>query len=201
MANASTATRILDTAQLLVQTRGYNGFSFTDVATTVGIKDASVHYHFPSKADLGCALTRRYRERFAQRLAAIDAANLDAVRKLERYVALYRDVVGADGRVCLCGALSGEFLTLPEIVQDEVRAFFHENEAWLAHTLEVGQAAGEVSFTGAAQLEAQTLLGGLEGGMLLARSFGDPTRFELVALRLLAALSPIFPASSTEQSA
>ena len=188
MANVSTATRILDTAQHLVQTRGYHGFSFTDVATVIGIKDASIHYHFPSKADLGQALTRRYRERFAQHLTAIDSADLSASRKLERYVAIYREVIGTDGRICLCGALSGEFLTLPERVQTEVRAFFQENEVWLTQLLEQGRSAGDVTFTGPALLEAQALLSGLEGAMLLARSLGDSTRFEPLALRYLEAL-------------
>ncbi|MEM6465574.1 MAG: helix-turn-helix domain-containing protein, partial [Pseudomonadota bacterium] len=59
---------ILDVTERLIRAHGYSGFSFRDVATEVGIKSASVHYHFPTKPDLAAAVARRYRERFAKAL-------------------------------------------------------------------------------------------------------------------------------------
>lgn len=188
MARTATATRILDIAQRLVQLRGFNAFSFTDVAQELGLKDASIHYHFANKATLGRAVVKRYREHFAGQLLLISSTKLGPAQQLERYVQLYRDVVGQDGRICLCGVLASELLTLPREVQEEVRAFFCENEAWLAQVLQAGREADELHFVGPAEVEAQAFLASLEGAMLLARSHGDPTRFEPIALRSLAAL-------------
>ena len=75
-ASPSTATRILDVAEGLAQTRGFNGFSYADIAAEIGITKASLHYHFPSKADLGRALVRRYTERFMDALDAIEASDV-----------------------------------------------------------------------------------------------------------------------------
>src|SRR5204862_4471611 len=92
-ADADTATRILDVAERLVQIRGFNGFSYADVATELGITKASLHYHFPGKAELGQALIARYAERFTTSLGRIDHDEPDARAKLESYAALYADVL------------------------------------------------------------------------------------------------------------
>src|SRR4051812_29977106 len=92
-APSSTADRVLDVAERLVQRRGYNGFSYADIATEVGIKAASLHYHFPTKADLGRALVVRYTQAFGSALAAIQALDASALEQLERYVRIFRDVL------------------------------------------------------------------------------------------------------------
>ena len=46
-----TAQRILDIAERLVQTRGFNGFSYADIAGALAVTKASLHYHFPTKAE------------------------------------------------------------------------------------------------------------------------------------------------------
>src|SRR5215204_4399840 len=97
-----TASRILDEAERLAQTRGYNGLSYADVAAVVGTSKAALHYHFPSKADLGRALIERYTERFSAALAEIAASGAAPPERLQRYARLYADVVKQD-RLCLCG--------------------------------------------------------------------------------------------------
>src|SRR5262245_36525897 len=90
---ASAAHRILDIAERLVQTRGFNAFSYADIATELSVTKASLHYHFPTKAALGRALIVRYHETFAAALAAIDAEGLSPSEKLARYVQLYTAVL------------------------------------------------------------------------------------------------------------
>src|SRR3954453_14307547 len=104
MPAADTAQRTLDIAERLVQTRGFNGFSYADVAEALKVTKASLHYHFPSKAELGARLIERYERNFLEALAAIDAAAKDARDKLRRYAALYEGVL-RDNRMCLCGML------------------------------------------------------------------------------------------------
>lgn len=182
-----TATRILDAAEALAQTRGFNGFSYADVAARVKITTASLHYHFPAKADLGKALIDRYAGRFEAALARIDQGGNGARARLAAYAALYEEVL-RDGRLCLCGMLAAEYDTLPAPMQDAVRRFFEHNEAWLAVVLESGRGAGELHFTGDARDAASVIVSGLEGAMLLARSSREPRRFRSAAGQLLALL-------------
>lgn len=188
-ASADTAERILDLAQRLVQTRGYNGFSYADIAEELGIRKASLHHHFATKEDLGRELMARYRRRFAQALAAIDAGGKDPRRRLQAYAGLYAAVLRDGDRMCLCGMMAADFTTLPRAVRDEVRRFFDANEAWLAGVLREGRRSRSLKFQGTPENEARLLLDGLEGAMLVARSYGDPARFDTTSRRLLAALA------------
>ncbi|WP_421741703.1 TetR/AcrR family transcriptional regulator [Cellulomonas sp.] len=185
---ADTRTRILDVAERLVQTRGFNGFSYADVASELGIAKPSLHYHFATKADLGEALIRRYAERFAVALTSIAERPDDARRKLDAYVALYTDVL-RDQRMCLCGMLAAEYPTLPAPMRAAVTTFFDDNEAWLERVLDDGREQGALRLTGPSDEAARIIVGGLEGAMLVARSHGDPARFETAAGRLLADLT------------
>jgi TetR/AcrR family transcriptional regulator, transcriptional repressor for nem operon len=181
---ADTASRILDVAERLVQIRGFNGFSYADVADELDITKASLHYHFPGKAELGEALIARYGARFMDALATVDAGDSDAQAKLAAYTSLYAGVLRG-GRMCLCGILAAEYETLPDPMRAAVRRFFDQNEAWLARVLADGKAAGQLSFNGSPTDSARTIIGGLEGAMLIARPYGQPSRFQAVADRLL----------------
>jgi len=187
-----TPDRILDVAERLVQTRGFNGMSYADIAMALGITKASLHYHFPTKADLGARLISRYEENFLRALAAIDANRADSKRKLRDYVRIYEEVLG-QGRMCLCGILAAEHATLPPEMRGRLGAFFDANEAWLVTVLEQGRSTGSLCFEGPPALKARMLVGSLEGAMLLARSYGEVARFTQVATHLLAALSPPKP--------
>lgn len=186
-ANADTPQRALDVAERLVQTRGFNGFSYADIAAALGITKASLHYHFPTKAELGRRLIERYESRFVEALAGIDRSGVDAREKLRRYAAIYTDVLRAN-RMCLCGMLASDYATLAKPVKDGVKHFFDRNEQWLVAVLEAGRKAGTLRFAGPPAVVAQTLVGSLEGAMMLARSYGEVARFEAVAARLIAGL-------------
>jgi TetR/AcrR family transcriptional repressor of nem operon len=181
----STAQRMLDVAEQLAQTRGFNGFSYADIAEKLAVTKASLHYHFPSKAHLGRALIQRYHVVFVQALEAIDREAGGADEKLRRYVGLY-DSVMQNNRMCLCGMLAAEFATLPAPMQDELRKFFDANEIWLATVLEDGRRAGTLGFHGPAKQRARSLLGALEGAMLVACAYRDGRRFRSAAKQILA---------------
>jgi TetR/AcrR family transcriptional repressor of nem operon len=183
-----TASRVLDVAERLVQTRGFNGFSYADVASELQISKASLHYHFPGKAELGEALIRRYASRFGEALEEIDRGRGNAPQKLEAYARLYADVL-RERRMCLCGMLAADYETLPQPMRDAVIRFFDDSETWLTRVLEQGQDEGTLRLSGPASQEAQTLVSGLEGALLVARPYGDVGRFEASASRLLASVS------------
>jgi TetR/AcrR family transcriptional regulator, transcriptional repressor for nem operon len=187
-----TATRILDSAERLVQSRGFNGFSYADVAAELGITKASLHYHFAGKAELGHALIERYCQRFAGALGDIDARGAAAPENLRAYAAIYTDVLRRE-RLCLCGMLAADYATLPPAMREVVVRFFDENERWVVALLDGGRADGALSFDGAPEEAARTLVGGLEGAMLIARPYGDLGRFEAAAERLLASVAGLGP--------
>ena len=186
-ASADTSQRILDIAERLVQTRGFNGFSYADIAEALDVTKASLHYHFPSKADLGKRLIERYEEAFLAALKTIDATGAAARDKLKRYARIYADVL-RDNRMCLCGMLASDYATLPKPMKEEVKHFFDENENWLAAVLEQGRKAGNLQFKGSALELARIIVGSLEGAMMLARSYGDASRFDAAAERLIGSL-------------
>lgn len=186
-APADTSQRILDIAERLVQTRGFNGFSYADIAEAMHVTKASLHYHFPAKSDLGKRLIERYERNFLAALAGIEGQTDDVRERLRRYVAIYAGVV-RDDRMCLCGMLAAEYGTLPEAMREDMRHFFDENERWLVGVLKEGRRNKALAFKGTPSEAARTLVGALEGAMMIARSYGDPARFDAVSERLLAEL-------------
>jgi TetR/AcrR family transcriptional repressor of nem operon len=187
-ASTGTAQRILDVAEELVQSRGYNGFSYADIAGELSITKASLHYHFASKAELGEALIERYSARFLQALERIASTSSGANAKLEAYASLYADVLRGD-RMCLCGMLAAEYRTLPERMNGSVIRFFDHNLTWLAGVLAEGQSDGELSLAGSPADAAQTILSALQGAMLVARPYRDLARFQAAAAHTLASLN------------
>ena len=142
-----TASKILDVAERLVQLRGFNGFSYADVAEELGISKASLHYHFAGKAELGEALIERYASRFTGSLDEIQTRPIDAPAKLAAYAKLYGDVLRRK-RMCLCGMLAAEYQTLPKPMRSAVVSFFDDQEAWLVGVLEQGREEGTLALLG-----------------------------------------------------
>jgi TetR/AcrR family transcriptional repressor of nem operon len=183
-----TATRILDEAEKLVQRRGFNGFSYADVAAKLKITTASLHYHYPGKAELGQALIERYAARFLAALADIESRFTEACQRLEAYAELYAGVL-RQHRLCLCGMLAADYETLPKPMRAAIIRFFDDNEAWLTRILEAGRDGGALHFSGPAAETARMIVYSLEGAMLVARPYGDTARLQSAAKQLIAGLT------------
>lgn len=175
------AEQILDAAEQLARTHGYNAFSFRDLAEAVGIKSASVHYHFPTKADLGAAVARRYTDRF---LSMLEEANTKEASKnslLDVYANAFRQSLIEDGRMCLCGMFAAELDTLPRQVAEEVKRFFELNIVWLKNAL---LRTPEPPDDEILRTRALFILSLLEGGMLVARTSENPAMFDSIISQL-----------------
>jgi TetR/AcrR family transcriptional repressor of nem operon len=170
---------IIKTAEELVRRGGYNGFSFRDIAKIVGVKSASVHYHFPTKEDLGAAVARHYTERFLNTLG--DPADLIAVGKkpIEVYVAAFRHALVEDKLMCLCGMLGAEIEGLPSAVVKETQAFFDQNITWLKRAY---SSEYEPSIAARKAIQALALL---EGAMIASNVKGDIELFDNAAELLI----------------
>ncbi len=176
----SKAEQILDAAEKMARIGGYNGFSFREIAKDVGIKAASVHYHFPGKQDLGAAIAKRYTERFLENLGAPDDPGAAPTELLQRYIAAYRHSLVEDKLMCLCGMFGAEITRLPDKVARETQIFFERNRDWLVTVI---TRAGKKKKADA-EKAAFSILATLEGAMILARTLDDPAVFDAAAQML-----------------
>jgi TetR/AcrR family transcriptional repressor of nem operon len=183
--DSGTRSHILDAAERLVQSRGFNAFSYADIATELAISKPALHYHFPGKAELGLALIQRYEHRFFDALSTVDTKSTP--ERLEYYASLYIGVL-REQRMCLCGMLAAEYNTLSVPMQRSVVHFFDRNEAWLSELLIKGSNDGTLTFTGSPQEKAHIIIGSLEGAMLVARLYGNLDILQATATHLLAGL-------------
>ena len=171
-------SQILDVAERRMRESGYHAVSYRDIADEMGIKSASLHYHFRKKSDLGEALVRRYTERFFARLAEATDTGASANAQLEAFIDLYRLALGDEYRVCLCVMLGSESPGLPDPVIDNVGVFFDRSVAWLERTL--GQTGSDDPHAGACAILAK-----LQGAMILSSVWQNDTAFDAVRRDIL----------------
>ena len=162
---------LLTAAEGRIRRNGFHGVSFRDLAGDLGIKSASVHYHFPKKEDLGVSVVERYAERL---FGALEDRVAGGVPPVQAFVDTYRSALNSADAACLCGVMGAEVLGLPEPVQAAVRSFLKDNIRWLSRVLkELGAADPEAQATEAVAT--------LQGAMMLAVNLGDKQVFEVAA--------------------
>lgn len=167
--SANAREAILAAARKTAQLHGYNGLNFRDLAAEVGIKGASIYYHFPSKADLGAAVARRYWEDTAAVLEAMLADTPDPVCCLHRYPEIFRISLESENRLCLASFMAAESLDLPDAVKKEVQTFAEVNVAWLAKVLSAAGVVGDEE----RGRRARAIFAAVAGAQLIARSRAD----------------------------
>lgn len=170
--------RLISVAQEMIQSRGYNGFSYRDVSEVVGIRTAGIHYHFPNKGDLGVAAVSAYTEHLFEELEAASSEKNHTYDLLVFYASYFRLPLSDGKRMCLCGILSTEINTLPREVADEAKRFFERNLEWLTGLLARGVSEGHLKISTTPDKEASLLLATLEGAMILSKGMDDLTCFD-----------------------
>lgn len=182
--NKDTRQSILDAAETLILTRGYNGFSYKDVADVVGIRKASIHHHFPSKENLGAAFVDGYSRRFA--LWREQVAPLTVAQKLEAFLGMFQRVSSNAEKICPMGMLTAEYPTLPRSVQDSLRGLLGAMDQWLTQVLGQGQAQGYLRSEPEAPVMARVMINAMSCSMKMARVFQDTDQLEQVFHALMA---------------
>lgn len=172
-----TKERILTEAEALIQTQGYNAFSFKDIATAINIKTASIHYHFPSKEDLGIAVIAWHADKIARVLSEIysDASLSIRVKVQTFFEAIVSLTFNAENKMCLGGMFASDLQSLPVAIQNQVKKFFAMILDWLEELLVTHGFSKTSSLSIAKQIMAL-----IEGALLLARLYGDVTFLEEV---------------------
>jgi TetR/AcrR family transcriptional repressor of nem operon len=170
MTTTDTKQTILQAARRVVQARGYNALSFRELAKEVGIKSASIHYHFPTKGDLGAALARRYTEDTAAYLDQLLVESQDPASMMKDYTAAFRVALENDNRMCLCGIMAAEHHDLPVEVRVEVDGFTDANVRWLAKVLALKQPDAQPE---ALERQALSVFAAIQGAQLVSRGRND----------------------------
>lgn len=187
---ATTSDEILRCARSLLIEGGYNGFSYADIAKVVGIRNASIHHHFPSKADLVRTLVARYREEAEAGIAGLERQISDPAGQLRAYVGYWEACIAdASAPFCVCAMLASQIPVLPEEVALEVRTHFRTLSGWLTSIFERGGKQGRLRFIGSARAEAEAFMASVHGAMLSARAYGDPKIFGVITRPLLERLA------------
>lgn len=174
---ADTKETIMSVARSVAQAHGFGGLSFRELAKEVGIKSASIHYHFPTKGDLATELARQYAEETSASLEAVFDEATDTGTRMKRYVALFRKALENDNRMCLCGFLAAEYEDVPETVRAQIQSFADINVAWLARVLaEEGAAASPETH----RKRAMAIFAAIGGAQLTARGRCDITMYDQI---------------------
>lgn len=175
-----TREEILNAAEDLLQRRGYTAFSYQHIAVQLGIRNAAIHYHFPSKEDLGVALIQRLRQNFREWTEATAAAHPSAWARLQALFRNYEEYLEVRCmRICPIGVLGCEFEAIPEPMRHETRLMLREHYEFLIETLTLGREQGELLYFGEPREKAVEIAAALQGGLQIARMAG-PMRFHQV---------------------
>lgn len=163
-----TADKIADLAESYIQRRGFNGFSFRDIQNELGIKTASIHYHFKTKQDLARTVFQRYLERYKMALSEIEQKYSSAEEKLRALADIFIAVREQD-KLCLCGMYASDFYSLSNEVGGELNQFVELNEKWIQSVIEQGVKSDEfISLIDATRFSRLYFVS-LEGSMLLSK--------------------------------
>ncbi|AKM31588.1 TetR family transcriptional regulator [Pandoraea faecigallinarum] len=176
------ATEIAEYTKQLLAAGGYHGFSYADLSARVNIGKASIHHHFPSKADLVRTVVRRHREQAREGLTALDQHVADPAGRLTAYTNYWAECI-RDGSMpmCICAMLAAELPMIPAEIADEVRGYFDDLTAWVAGVLDAGVTQEHFALCGSLRVEAQMFMSTVHGAMLTARALGNAEAFQVIS--------------------
>ncbi len=169
-----TKIRILDRARELLQQRGFNGFSYNDISSSLGVKNAAVHYHYSSKGDLGLALVSYFREFLHDRTTHFMTHGGSATDQLEGFFEFTMNECSENSDLCPLGALATDFDSLPDTMKAETKLLMQETHHWLTRVLEVGLAQEEFQFLGDPSAKSLAILAEMQGLRQLKRISKQP---------------------------
>lgn len=164
--------QILTVALELLQTKGYESFSYQDLSEQLGITKASIHHHFPKKSDLGVALCESihlWHQREYQKALAVEGSNLD---KLDFYINTSVRKACGDDMLCPVSSLQADVATLPEEMLHAVKRIDELEIDFMQHLIEAGRASGEFNFAGSSRAQAMLSVITYKGAIQYARLHG-----------------------------
>ena len=140
----NTKEKIIQIADIYIRQKGCNAFSFSDISKHMGIKNASVHYHFPSKSDLIIAIIQKHLKQLEK--FELKVKNHPPLNKIKMFLTVY-SVAKSEGKISILGSLTNDYLTFELAIQNELKKLTDYTLSWLTQTLEEGKVKGVFNYT------------------------------------------------------
>ncbi len=182
----STRERIIRLTDTLVREQGYNAFSFYDISRRLNIKNASIHYHFPTKTDLAMALVEMHSRRLQDLQQSV--ADKDPYTKLNAFMSIY-DRIHTEGTVCLVGSLGTDLKTVEPQVARELKVFAGKVLSWVTDILEEGRNQMAFAFAEPSRTRALMVITNMLAAVQLSRLTGSDD-FSLIRDSVVAGIAP-----------
>ncbi len=191
-----TREKILELAEELILNKGYNGFSYQDISTVMGIKNAAIHYYFPSKDNLGISILKTNVQRFDEMVENMQNRNFDEWHQLESFMKIYLKS-NRENKICLIGSLGTDINTLSDPMRIELQKMVDRIILWLESILQSGREKGLFNFNIAARDQALSILSSLVAGLQLARIL-NKSDFKNIHQSIWEGITPIGNISKSE---
>jgi TetR/AcrR family transcriptional repressor of nem operon len=162
----------------IVCRKGLAGLSFGTIADRAGIRKASVHHHFPSKADFARALVSHHAAGLAARLQEAEGDTRRGYLALRSFLRERRDAIGEGAGLDVLTALAADASLLDAPTREALVAARELVIRRLAAILQAGRRDRTIAVAGDIEDEARSLLAQVEGAELAARAAGDAALFD-----------------------
>ena len=170
MKKPDTKTILLDAAEWAARRHGHDGFSYADLSKRVGIRTASIHYHFPAKADLITALMARYKNEVAENLAQIIKQQHTGGTQILRFLDLYRTALNGGIRCACVWLCQWATDTLAKTTLQQIFDFRGQTLVWLQKVFARAEQDGSIRAVYNPSAEAAAALALVEGAQISTRS-------------------------------
>lgn len=161
-----TRAEIIKIADALVREKGYNAFSFTDISKQLNIKNASVHYHFPTKTDLGVAVIAEHQRQLSEIIRKNQ--DTDCLKKLAAFFSIYT-IAKNENKICLVGSLATDLYTVEPQIQEELKKLVKHILEWVSAILEEGRTKKVFYFDVDARTKALMIITNMLAAVQLTR--------------------------------
>ncbi len=173
----STRDEIVTISDTLIREKGYNAFSYTDISKALSIRNASIHYYFPTKTDLAIAVIDRQITKLAEMVR--EAADKDPVEQLKAYLSIYSHT-NEEGSVCIVGSLASDLYSIDERISNHLKMLVDNILVWVTGILENGRSRGVFHFDGIPRTKALLVITNMLASLQLVRLTDNEKDFETI---------------------
>ena len=183
-----TREKIMELGENLIRTKGYNAFSYQDISSELGIKNAAIHYYFPSKENLGTSIVRTNIQRFEEMIENMHSHEFDEWKQLETFIKIYIKS-HREQKLCIVGSLGPDFYTLSKSTRKELKRITRLILQWLTGILTTGKEKKLFAFNEEPRLKALFIFTCLVASLQLARIL-DKLDYKAIHQNITKSLKP-----------
>ena len=163
--------KILELGENLIRTKGYNAFSYYDISKELGIKNAAIHYYFPTKANLGTSIVKTNIQRFEEMIGNMNILKFNEWQQLDALIKIYVKS-HREKKLCIVGSMGPDFNTLDDSTKIELIRMTELIMEWLTDLLKRGKDNKTFAFAEEPRQKAAIIFSNLVASLQLSRIMG-----------------------------